>query len=67
MSSISDDVRVVYMGGHRHSNSRPPFFLIWSLSRLILSHYVLSSTTRHERGFELTTLVVIGTDCIDSI
>ena len=27
---------------------------------------VASSTPRHERGFELTTLVVIGTDCIGS-
>jgi hypothetical protein len=31
--------------------------------RQILSHNVVSSTPRHERGFELTTLVVIGTDC----
>ena len=30
-----------------------------------LSH-IVSSTPRHERGCELTTLVAIGTDCIDS-
>ena len=29
-----------------------------------LSHNVVLSTPCHERGFELTTLVVIGTDCI---
>ena len=28
--------------------------------------FVVSSTLHHERGFELTTLVVIGTDCRDS-
>ena len=28
-----------------------------------LSHNVVSSTPYHERDFELTTLVVIGTDC----
>jgi len=28
-----------------------------------LSHNVVSSTLHHEWGFELTTLVVIGTDC----
>jgi hypothetical protein len=31
-----------------------------------LSHNVVSSTLRHDTGFELTTLVVIGTDCIGS-
>ena len=31
-----------------------------------LSHNVVSSTPRHEGGFELTTLVVIGPDCIGS-
>ena len=31
-----------------------------------LSHNVVSSTSCHERGFELTTLVVIGTDCTGS-
>jgi hypothetical protein len=31
-----------------------------------LSHNVVSSTPRHERGFELTTSVVIGTDCTGS-
>jgi len=31
-----------------------------------LSHNVVSSTPRHEAGFELTTLVVIGTDYIGS-
>ena len=32
-----------------------------------LSHNVVSSTPRHEQGFELTTLVVIrGTDCTGS-
>ena len=37
--------------------------------RLVASHWqtlsynVVSSTPRHERGFKLTTLVVIGTDC----
>ena len=30
------------------------------------SHKVVSNTPRHETGFELTTLVVIGTDCIGS-
>ena len=28
-----------------------------------LSHNVVSSTPRHQWGFELTALVVIGTDC----
>ena len=31
-----------------------------------LSHNVVSSIPRHERGFELTTLLAIGTDCIGS-
>ena len=31
-----------------------------------LSHNVVSSTPPHERGFELTTVVVIGTDCTGS-
>ena len=31
-----------------------------------LSHNVVSSTPCHERGYELTTLVVIGTDCTGS-
>jgi hypothetical protein len=31
-----------------------------------LSHNVVLSTPRHERGFELTTLVVIGIDCTGS-
>jgi hypothetical protein len=31
-----------------------------------LSHNVVLSTPRHERGFELATLVVIGTDCTGS-
>ena len=31
-----------------------------------LSHNVLSSTPRHEREFELTTSVVIGTNCTGS-
>ena len=31
-----------------------------------LSHNVVSSTPRHERGFEPTTLVMIGTDCTGS-
>ena len=31
-----------------------------------LSHNVVSSTPHHERGLELTTLVVIGTECICS-
>ena len=31
-----------------------------------LSHNVVSSTPRHEQGFELTTLVMIGTDCTGS-
>ena len=31
-----------------------------------LSHNVVSSTPHHERGFELTTFVVIGTDCTGS-
>ena len=31
-----------------------------------LSHNFASSTPRHERGFELTTLVVIATDCTGS-
>ena len=31
-----------------------------------LSHNVVSSTPRHERGFKLTSLVVIGTDCTGS-
>jgi hypothetical protein len=31
-----------------------------------LSHSIVSSTPRHERVFELTILVVIGTDCIGS-
>jgi hypothetical protein len=31
--------------------------------RQTLSHNVVLSTPRHERGFELTTSVVIGTDC----
>ena len=31
-----------------------------------LSHNVVSSTPHHEPGFELTTFVVIGTDCIGS-
>jgi hypothetical protein len=30
-----------------------------------LSYNVVSSTPRHERGFELTNLVVIGTDYIN--
>ena len=29
-----------------------------------LSYNIVSNTPRHERGFELTTLVVIDTDCI---
>ena len=32
----------------------------------ILSHNVVSSTPRHEQDFELTTLVVMGTDCTGS-
>ena len=32
-----------------------------------LSYNVVSSTSRHEQGFELTTLVVIGTDCIGTV
>jgi hypothetical protein len=32
----------------------------------ILSHNVVSSTPRHKTGFELTILVVIGTDCTGS-
>jgi hypothetical protein len=31
-----------------------------------LSHNVVSSAPHHERGLELTTLVVIDTDCIGS-
>jgi hypothetical protein len=31
-----------------------------------LSHSIVSSTPRHERVFELTILVVIGTDCTGS-
>ena len=31
-----------------------------------LSHTIVSRTPHHDRGFELTTLVVIGTDCIGS-
>ena len=31
-----------------------------------LSHNVVSSTPRHERGFELTTSVIIGIDCRSS-
>jgi hypothetical protein len=31
-----------------------------------LSHNVVSRTPRHERGFEITTLVVIGTGCTGS-
>ena len=31
-----------------------------------LTHNVVSSTLHHEQGFELATLVVIGTDCRDS-
>ena len=31
-----------------------------------LSHNVVLSTPRNERGFELTTLVVISTDCTGS-
>ena len=31
-----------------------------------LSYNVVSSTPHHEQGFELTMLVVIGTDCIGS-
>jgi hypothetical protein len=34
--------------------------------RQTLSHNVVSSTPRHERGFELTALVVISTDCTGS-
>jgi hypothetical protein len=34
--------------------------------RRTLSHNVVSSTLHHEQGFELATLVVIGTDCRDS-
>jgi hypothetical protein len=31
-----------------------------------LSHNVVSSTPHHERGFKLTTSMVIGTDCTGS-
>ena len=31
-----------------------------------LSHNVVSSTPYHERGFKLTTLLVIDTDCTGS-
>jgi hypothetical protein len=34
--------------------------------KLLHSLVILSSTPRHERGFELTTSVVIGSDCIGS-
>ena len=37
-----------------------------NLSTRRKSHNVVSSTPRHERGFELTTLVMIGTDCTGS-
>jgi hypothetical protein len=36
------------------------------ISHVTDTHNVESSTPRHETGFELTTLVAIGTDCTHS-
>ena len=51
-------VLLVEESGVPGENHRP-FASHWQT----LSHNVVLSTPRHERGFELTTSVVIGTDC----
>jgi len=49
-------------GGNRR---KPPSVRPVASHWQTLSHNVVSSKPRHERVFELTTLVVIGTDCMD--
>jgi len=51
-------VALSFIGGGNHV----PTASCW----LTLSHNVVSSTPRLSGGFELTTLVMIGTDCIGS-
>jgi hypothetical protein len=57
-----NSISVIYRGGQFYWWRKPEYLEKTTDTDKLLSHDVISSTPCHDWEFELTTLVVIGTD-----